>query len=72
MHTVPHYKMNFVANVFLIAYINSMLLFYFYYQKHVLQVPYGISQILTTVIQQKSSGAPEDFSFFTNITWPRK
>jgi len=72
MHTVTHYKMNIFANVFLTGYINSMLLFDFYYRKHVLQLAYGISHILTMVIQQKSSGAPKDFSFFTNINCPQK
>jgi len=59
MHTVTHYKTNFVGNLFLTGYINSILLFDFYYLKHVLQVACGISHILTTVIQQKSSGAPK-------------
>jgi len=35
------------------------VIFWLYYQKHVLQVAYGISHILTAVIQQKSSGAPK-------------
>lgn len=51
MHTVTHYMMKFFGNLFLTGYINSMLLFHVYYQKHVLQVAYGI--------QQKSSGAPK-------------
>jgi hypothetical protein len=58
MHTVTHYK-NFVGNVFLSGCINPVLLFNFYYQKHVLQAAFGISHILTTVTQQKSSGGPE-------------
>jgi hypothetical protein len=76
MHTVTHYKTNFVGNVFFIGYIKSMLLFDFYYQKHVLQVACDIRHILTTVIQQKSSGAPKSNDglsfFFTDVTWSIK